>query len=79
MRSCGVNFENSEFFRFLRGPKGIGLRQSTRGTGHIPICTHGPNLHLLKHIGRPMSGLFTQKLIYKFQKRGLKSLNCSEV
>ena len=22
MRSCGVNFENSEIFRFLRGPKG---------------------------------------------------------
>ena len=22
MRSCGVNFENSEIFRFLRDPKG---------------------------------------------------------
>ena len=22
MRSCGVNFEKSEIFRFLRGPKG---------------------------------------------------------
>ena len=29
-------------------------------TGHIPICAHGPNLHVPKHIGRPMSGLFLE-------------------
>ena len=33
-------------------------RQSTHGAGHIPICTHGPNIYVPKHIGRPMSGLF---------------------
>ena len=33
-------------------------RQSTHVDGHILICTHGPNLYVPKHIGRPMSGLF---------------------
>ena len=33
-------------------------RQSTHVDGHILLCTHVPNLHVPKHIGRPMSGLF---------------------
>ena len=37
-------------------------RQSTHVDGHIPLCTHALNLHVLKHIGRPMSGLFNSNV-----------------
>ena len=33
---------------------------------HIPICTHVPNLHVPKHIGRPMWGLFFVEIIPDF-------------
>ena len=41
-------------------------RQRTQGAGHIPICTHVPNLHVPKHIGRPMSGLFEVECVNFF-------------
>ena len=53
-------------------------RQSTHGAGHIPICTHGPNLHVPKHIGRPMSGLFYNGPLKNFGKKMVRKKTWGE-